>query len=193
MYRPRLEVTGDCYHVGARGNNKEPIFLDDEDRRIFLLRLGRAARRHGWVVHAYVLMSNHYHLLIQLGDLGLSRGMCELNGGYAQSFNARHRRINHVFGRRFWDERITSDSQYHEVCRYVALNPLRGGLERELGTWPWSSYPSTIEAAFAPAFLASGELLARFGTTPAAARRAFIRYVSEGRVQRQPPEGLPPT
>ncbi|HEY3920998.1 MAG TPA: transposase, partial [Gaiellaceae bacterium] len=140
MYRPRLEIPGACYHVGTRGNNKQPIFIDDADRKRFLLLLERAARRHGWLVYAYCLMTNHYHLVLQLSDRGLSRGMCELNGGYALGFNERHGRSNHLFGRRFWDRHLDTDEYFNETCRYVVLNPIRVGLEPELGIWPWSSY-----------------------------------------------------
>ena len=193
MYRPRIEVPGGYYHVGSRGNNKAPIFVSDDDRTLFLLLLGRTAIRHGWTIHAYCLMTNHYHLILQLSAGGFSRGMCELNGGYALTFNARHGRSNHVFGRRFWDERIETDLHYFEACRYVVLNPLRSGLERVLGTWPWSSYRAMIGVDFAPGFLATGELLARFGSTPASARDAYISYVSDGHVRRQPPDGPPST
>src|SRR3954447_11988406 len=122
MYRPRLEIAGGYYHVGTRGNDKQPIFVDDHDRSQFLLLLERTARRYGWQVYAYCLMSNHYHLVLQLSDRGLSRGMCELNGGYALGFNQRHHRSNHLFGRRFWDRRIETDWSFEETCRYVVLN-----------------------------------------------------------------------
>ena len=188
MYRPRIEVPGGFYHVGSRGNDRRAIFLDDEDRRAFLRLLARSARTYGWVIHSYCLMTNHYHLLLQLGSGGLSRGMCRLNGGHALMFNARHGHSNHVFGRRFWDEQIETEAHYFEACRYVVLNPLRAGLERALGSWPWSSYRPIIGADFAPPFLASDELLSHFGSTPEEARGAYIRYVAEGRVQRQPPD-----
>jgi REP element-mobilizing transposase RayT len=191
MYRPRIEVPGGLYHVGSRGNDRTAIFLGDEDRRSFLRLLERTARRYGWLIHTYCLMTNHYHLLLQLSSGGLSRGMCQLNGGYALMFNARHGRSNHLFGRRFWDEPIETDSHYFEVCRYVVLNPIRAGLEEAFGTWPWSSYRSIAGADFAPPFLATDELLARFGSTPAAARAAYISYVTEGHLQRQPPGEVP--
>jgi REP element-mobilizing transposase RayT len=186
MYQPRVEVPGGYYHVGTRGNSKTAIFLDDVDREMFLRQVGRAAQRHRWSVHSYCLMTNHYHLVLQLADGGLSRGMCELNSGYALSFNARHGRSNHVFGRRFWDERFETDAHYFAACRYVVLNPVRAGLVDEPGAWPWSSYRATTGIDFGPSFLAAAELLARFGPTPARARAAYVRYVSAGQAQRQP-------
>jgi REP element-mobilizing transposase RayT len=185
MYRPRIEMPGGFYHVGTRGNNKQPIFLTDDDRASFLRLLARTSRRHGWSIHAYVLMTNHYHLVLQLRE-ALSRGMCELNGGYALMFNSRHGRSNHLFGKRFWDAPIETDAHHAEACRYVVLNPLRAGLEQEVGTWPWSSYRATAGLEFAPSFLAVDELLAHFGPTPATARDVYIRYVLDGQVRGQP-------
>ncbi len=186
IYRPRIEIPGGYYHVGSRGNNKQPLFLTDDDRSLFLLALARASARHAWRIHAYCLMTNHYHVVLQLTTGGLSGGMCELNGGYALSFNARYGRSNHLFGRRFWDEQIESDSHFFKACRYVVLNPVRAGLVRTPEEWPWRSYRATVGLDFAPPFLVTDELLSHFGPTPASAREAFIGYVSEGRGQRQP-------
>jgi len=191
MYKPRVETPGGRYHVGTRGNNKQPIFLDDDDRARFLLLLGHAARRHGWIVHSFCLMTNHYHLVLQLSAGGMSRGMCQLNGGYSAGFNARHGRSNHLFGRRFWDVAIEDERQYLETCRYVVLNPVRAGMEDDPASWLWSSYRATAGLEHAPSYLGVGEVLGHFGATPTAARDAYVRYVSEGRVQRQPPDGPP--
>src|SRR3954451_24478501 len=125
MYRPRTEIPGGCYHVGTRGNDRQPIFLNDDDRFRFILMLGRCAKRHGWTVYAYCLMTSHYHLLLQLSEGGLSSGMCQLNGGYALGFNARHGRKNLVFGRRFWSDLVGSEPPLLAACRYVVLNPVR--------------------------------------------------------------------
>jgi putative transposase len=186
MYRPRVEVPAGYYHLGTRGNNQRAIFFDDEDRLLFLAMLRRIARRYGWTVYAYCLMTNHYHLVIQLSDRGLSRGMCELNGGYAIASNARHGRTNHVFGRRFWDAPIERQAHLLETCRYVVLNPVRAGILDKAAEWPWSSYRSCAGEQHAPTFLAVGELLGLFGANPGAARAAYRRYVSEGHVPRQP-------
>jgi REP element-mobilizing transposase RayT len=187
MYKPRIEIPGGYYHVGTRGNNKQPIFLTDDDRRLFLLLLARTARRYGWSILAYCLMTNHYHLLMQLADRGFSKGMGELNGGYALGFNIRHGRSNHLFGRRFWDEPIKNESHLFECCRYVVLNPERAGLVADPADWPWSSHRAMASLELPPAFLAIGEVLAWFGSTPSAAAAVYLGFVSEGRGRRQPP------
>jgi len=102
MARPlRLEFPGALYHVTARGNQRENIFEDNDDRRQFLLVLQEVCHRYNWICHAYCLMSNHYHLLIETPDGNLSQGMRQLNGVYTQSFNRRHGRVSHVFQRRY--------------------------------------------------------------------------------------------
>jgi putative transposase len=187
MYQPRIEVPGGFYHVSTRGNNKGPIYFEDVDRALFLTILRRIARRHGWTLYAYCLMTNHYHLLLQLSDGGLSRGMCELNGGYALAFNARHNRSNHVFGGRFWSDLVERDTHLLAACRYIVLNPVRADLCPNAETWPWSSYRPCAGLDLAPGFLSTGELLELFGRKPGAAQDAYRRYVSEGHGQRQPP------
>jgi putative transposase len=187
VYQPRIEVPGGYYHVCTRGNSKRAIFGDDLDRHLFLNMLQRIARRRGWTVYAYCLMTNDYHLIVQLSEGGLSRGMCELNGGYALTFNERHGRSNHVFGRRFWSDLIDDDSHLLAACRYIVLNPVRAGLCPNVESWSWSSYRACAGIHLAPAFLAAGELLRLFGRTPPVAQDAYRRYVSEGHGQRQPP------
>jgi len=100
-YPLREEIAGAYYHVGTRGNNQRDIYRDARSRLVFLLMLQGLAKRYDWRVLAYCLMNNHYHLVLRLGDLGMSRGMQSLNGGYAISFNAREGRRDHLFGRRF--------------------------------------------------------------------------------------------
>ena len=159
-YVHRIEVPHGYYHVGTRGNNKRTIFDDERDRRFFMLTLRRVARRYGWVFYAYCLMGNHYHLVMQIGDAGISRGMCELNTAHSLAYNTRHGRTNHLFGRRFWSELITTDSHLLQACRYVIQNPLRAGLCERLEDWEWSSYRATIGLAVPPLFLAVEDLLA---------------------------------
>ena len=190
---PRIEIPGAHYHLGSRGNNKRPIFIDDDDRRQLLALIARTTRRHGWVVLAYALMTNHYHLVIQIGEAGMARGMCELNGGYATYFNLRHRRENHLFGRRYWDRRLESVDELLFACRYTVLNPTRAGLEPHPGVGPWTSYGATAGLEFAPVFLAKDRLLRFFGQTPKQAREGYVAFVSEGLVQGGPVRRQPPS
>ncbi len=189
-YVLRIEVPHGYYHVGTRGNNKRAIFVDEGDRLIFLLILRRVAAKYGWTLYAYCLMGNHYHLVLQIGETGLSRGMCELNTAYATTFNARHGRENHLFGRRFWDERIDSDRQLLETCRYVVLNPCRAGMCRAPAEWVCSSYRATIGQALMLPRIAANLLLKRFSPELTTAVHEFVAYCAErpgGHVRRQPP------
>ena len=183
----RIEVPGGYYHLSTRGNNRREIFADDFDRTTFLRHLGHLATKYEWTVLAYCLMTNHYHLILQLGDLGLSKGMCDLNGGYALTFNQRHGRENHLFGRRFWDALLDSESHLLECCRYVVLNPVRAGMCRRPGDWPWSSYTAAVGRTFPPPFLANDRLLELFGRRPDIARDEYRRFVRAGHDLRQPP------
>ena len=110
MGRPhRYLAAGAYYHVGIRGNNHAPIVLDDGDRIVFFHILRRVERRYGWRTHVRCLMGNHYHLLVETPMPNLAEGMRDLNGGYARAFNERHKRKDHVFGRRYWSKVIESD------------------------------------------------------------------------------------
>jgi REP-associated tyrosine transposase len=131
MARPlRIEFAGALYHVTARGNNREAIFLgaDEADREAFLEILGAICERFNWVCHAYCLMTNHYHLLIETPDANLSGGMRQLNGVYTQYVNRTHRRVSHLFQGRFKGILVEREGYLLELARYVVLNPVRAGM-----------------------------------------------------------------
>jgi REP element-mobilizing transposase RayT len=172
-YAPRIEVPYGYYHVVTRGNNRRAIYLDDRDRRLFLMILGRVARRYGWSFLAYCLMGNHYHFVLQLGEAGISRGMCELNTAYAATNNVRHGRADHVFGRRFWSELITTDAQLLATTRYVVQNPVRAGLCASCEDWRWSSYRASVGLALPEPFLAVKSLLGFISGSERRATAAF--------------------
>ena len=150
MARPlRIEFAGALYHVTARGNARQDIYEDDDDRRIFLKYLARVCDRHEWLCHAYCLMPNHYHLLVETGKPTLSKGMMYLNGVYTQYYNRQHARVGHLFQGRFKAVLVEKDAYLLELSRYIVLNPVRGVAKLAKG-WLWSSYRATAGLAPSP-------------------------------------------
>jgi REP element-mobilizing transposase RayT len=181
MSRPlRIEFAGALYHVTARGNRREAIYEDDADRRLFLDVLGDVVERFNWLCHAYCLMTNHYHLMVETPDGNLAKGMRQLNGVYTQKINRRHRRSGHVFQGRYTAVLVDADAHLLELARYVVLNPVRAGMVDAPRAWRWSSYRATAGGAKAPSWLAADALLARFADDRAAAVRRYRRFVAEG-------------
>ena len=139
MSRPvRIKLSGGLYHVTARGDRREAIYEDDADRVAFLELLGEVINAHNWLCHAYCLMTNHYHLVIETPDGNLSKGMRQLNGVYAQKNNRRHRRDGHLFQGRYKAILVDSDGYLLELSRYVVLNPLRAHMVERVADYPWS-------------------------------------------------------
>ena len=178
MARPlRIEFPGALYHVTSRGNERRPIFRTNRDRNAFLEFLGAATRRFGWSVAAYVLMTNHFHLVLQTPDPNLSRGMQWLNGKYAGWFNRRHKRSGHLFQGRFHSLLIDKEAYLAEVLRYVVLNPVRAAMVAQPGDYRWSSYRATAGLEEAPAWLDRDAALAMFGPDDARAQNEYRRFV----------------
>ena len=188
---PLRDESPGYHHVVTRGNNKRTIYLDDRDRQFFCLAVTRIAKKYDWTVLAYCLMDNHYHLLISIGEKGLSGGMCELNSGYAQMFNAWHGRVNHLFGKRYWNRRIKTDASLWNTVRYIVQNPRRAGGSKPLDGYRWTSYPATIGLAVADIQLARDEVLRYFDHIETRAVVTFRRFCSAsaltGPVWWQPP------
>lgn len=181
MGRPlRTEVPSGIYHVCSKGNRGGAICADDHESEVFLQLLGRLAARHDWALLAYCLMSTHYHLVLRIGDAGMSAGMQQLNGGFSRYVNARHGIEGHLFRNRFWSKLVEADAQLLQTVRYVVLNPVKAGLSRSPEAWRWSSHRAAAGLDFAPAFLACGDLLQRFGRSPATARTAYRAFVRDG-------------
>lgn len=182
MARPlRIEYEGAVYHVTSRGNAGARIFLDDADRLRFLETLATVVERLGWVCHAYCLMTNHYHLLIETPQPNLSRGMQHLNGVYTQWFNRRHSRAGHLLQGRFKSIVVEKESYLLELARYIVLNPVRAKAARSARDWPWSSYRATTGLADPPRFLTTDWLLGQFSENRAVAIRAYRDFVRRGR------------
>lgn len=145
MARPlRIEYEGAVYHITSRGNRRKPIFKDERDQKLFLDTLESVNKRYNWLCHAYCLMNNHYHLIIETPDGNLSKGMRQLNGVYTQSFNNKHKKTGHIFQGRYKAILIQKESHLLEACRYVALNPVRAKIIHKPEEWKWSSYRGTV-------------------------------------------------
>lgn len=181
MARPlRIEYAGALYHVTSRGDRREDIYLDDEDRLDWLDVLALTCQRFNWVVHAYCQMTNHYHLLVETIDGNLSKGMRQLNGVYTQHFNHRHSQIGHLFQGRYKAILVQKDSYLLELSRYVVLNPIRARMVKNLDQWTWSSYPAIIGVTTAPEWLDTDWLLTQFGRQRKLARENYHEFIIQG-------------
>ncbi len=179
------------HHVFTRGNNKRITYKDDTDRWFFCSTVDRVAKKSDWTIAAYCLMRNHYHLIVVVGERGLGAGMCELNTAYALHYNARHGRVNHLFGKRYGNTPLRTEASVMNAVRYVVQNPLRAGGKRPLEEYVWSSYAATIGVTFPRIKLDRDAVLSLFGTTPETAIASFKEFCSSsllaGHARRQPP------
>jgi putative transposase len=181
MSRPlRLELAGGLYHVTSRGDRREDIYSNDEDRDKWLEILAHTCERFNWRCHAYCLMDNHYHIIIETAEENLSKGMRQLNGVYTQYFNRRHSRVGHVFQGRYKAILVEQDAYLLELSRYVVLNPLRAQMIKNIDTWKWSSYKSTIGVVASPPWLEVDWILAQFSKQRKRAIGKYINFVREG-------------
>jgi len=182
MARPlRIEYEGAVYHVTSRGNAGQDIFAVDADREMFLESLGDSVRRFGWICHAYCLMTNHYHLLLETPEPNLSRGMQHLNGVYTQAFNRRHLRSGRVLQGRFKSIVVEKEPHLLELARYIVLNPVRAGIVRSARDWPWASYRGTAGMVEGAGFLTTDWILAQFHRSPTRATALYRQFVKQGR------------
>lgn len=181
MPRPlRPDYPGAFHHVTARGTNRMPIYREDFDRAIFLYWLAKAVARHRWRCHAYCVMGNHFHLIVETERATLAAGMQLLCGAYGQAFNRRHGRSGHVFQGRYDTRLIETERHLLESCRYTVLNPVRAGMCESAGEWPWSSYLATAKLEPAPPFLTTDWLLRQFASDRRLAGEEYRRFIAAG-------------
>ena len=125
MSRPlRIELAGGLYHVTSRGDRRENIYDNDEDRKEWLIVLEKVCERFNWRCHAYCLMDNHYHFVVETAEGNLSKGMRQLNVVYTQYFNRQYNRVGHVFQGRYKAILVEKETYLLELSRYVVLNPV---------------------------------------------------------------------
>ncbi len=198
MPRPlRIEFAGAIYHLMSRGDRREPVFLDDEDRKTFVRTLAEACEKTGWQVHAWCLMGNHFHLVAETPQANLVAGMKWLLGTYTGRFNRRHQYFGHLFSGRYKslliDER--SPGYLATACDYVHLNAVRAGLvqpDQPLSAFAWSSYPLYLAPGQRPAWLRVDRLLGEHGIQEDSAegRIEFQRRMEQRRSEGEAPEML---
>jgi len=185
----RVEYEGAIYHVMNRGDRRELIFLDDEDRRRFITALGEACGKTGWQVHALCLMPNHFHLVVETPQPNLVAGMKWLLGTYTSRFNRRHKFFGHLFSGRYKALLVDGrgNGYLKTVCDYVHLNPARAKLlapEQPLNEYRWGSWPEYLKSpGKRPAWLRVDRLLGeyRIAQDSAAGRRHLAERVEQRR------------
>ena len=184
--KPRVEYAGAVYHVMSRGNRQQAIFRTDEDREMFLNTLGEVCGRTGWKVHAYVLMGNHYHLLLEIAEANLVVGMQWLQSTYTKRFNARHREWGHLFQGRYKAIPVEPGGDaFLAMATYIHLNPVRVrkyDFERNsLRDFQWSSYPAYAGEVPGEDWLCVSRVLEALGLATSRDGRRRCRWRRPGR------------
>ncbi|HET6630638.1 MAG TPA: transposase [Woeseiaceae bacterium] len=177
MSRPhRLHVPGAFYHVTLRGNHRQDIFFTERDRLLFLEILAETITRFGSRVHAYCLMTNHVHLIIQVGSVALGRVMQRVAGTYARRVQQRLDTTGHMFEKRYHPVLIDADRYLLAVVRYVHLNPVKAGLAANAADYRWSSHQTFVGARAEP-WVTTEFLLGMFNVQADVAVSAYRRLV----------------
>lgn len=175
----RIEYPGAYYHVTARGNERKDVFKSERDRVKFLEYLESATVRYGAVIHAYCLMNNHYHLLLETPSGNLSQVMQHINGAYTNYFNTKRKRSGHLFQGRYKAILVEADEYAMELSRYIHLNPVRVGTTAMPDGHRWSSYSDYIGQREAPKWLKMKFILGLFGGSNAAGQKKYRIFVEE--------------
>jgi REP element-mobilizing transposase RayT len=177
----RIEYEGAYYHLMSRGNDGKDVYLDDDDRRLFLEILSEISERFEVTIFAYVLMSNHYHLLVQTCRANLKQAMQWLGTAYTRRFNNRHGKTGHLFQGRYKAILVQDDAYVMQLSCYIHRNPLRAGIVKRLADYSWSSYPVYAYGRKKPTWLSTDLILSFFnGPDPHLLYRNKVRrYAGE--------------
>ncbi len=180
MSRPlRIEYPGAFYHVTSRGNEQKEIFKSQRDREKFLSYLQSAVKRYEAVLHAYCLMSNHYHLLLETPAGNLSQIMRHINGSYTTYFNIKRKRAGHLFQGRYKAILVEAEEHAVELSRYIHLNPVRAGIVARPEKYPWSSCRFYIGQDTLSEWLKTDFILGHFGDKETEAGKKYRQFVEE--------------
>ncbi len=158
----RIEYEGALYHVLSRGNEKQDIVINDDDRKLFIDTVGEMAERFDIDIFAYVLMDNHYHMLFRTNRANLCRSMQWFGATYTKRFNLRHRRSGHLFQGRYKNMLVQNDAYLHQLSYYIHRNPLRARMVRRLADFKWSSYRAYAYGKNHPNWLTTDVILSQF-------------------------------
>lgn len=174
----RVKAECSIYHISIRGNNKQDIFLDENDRIAYLARLRRYKETYNVCIYAYCLMTNHVHLLVFDNGQDISRFMQVLNLSYAIYFNKKHGRSGHLFQDRFTSKIVDNEGYLAYVSKYIHLNPVRAQLVKKAEDYEWSSYASYVKRKYDD-IVECDFLLKHFGMKDTQSRKAYKAYVEE--------------
>ena len=181
MSRPvRIEFPGAVYHLTSKGKDDLIVFKDDDDRGVFLNVVDNVVERFGWKLHSYVLMDSHYHLVVEVPEANLSKGMRQLNGVYTQHVNRRHNQEGPIFQGRFKSVLLEKKNYLVPVCRHVVTNPTRASEDQNFASYKWSSYRATAGQIKMPKYLFKDDVLQHFGKREKDAQRKYRDYVKSG-------------
>jgi len=180
--KPREFVAGGIYHVFARGNRREPIFLNDDDRRAYLATWGSVAEDLEWRCLAYCLMDNHVHHLVETPRADLSAGVQLAHGSYGRQFNERHVKTGHVFEGRFGATHARNHGVLWYFASYIALNPVRAKMCELPEDHGWSSHAATLGAVPGPRWLGVERLLSFYAPDRATSLQRYRQIVEAMRL-----------
>ena len=175
----RIEYRGAFYHVTARGNERKDIFKSNRDREKFMEYLQSAAVRYGAVIHAWCLMNNHYHLLLETPEGNLSQIMQHINGAYTNYFNTKRKRSGHLFQGRYKAILVEADEYALELSRYIHLNPVRVGAVTDPAYYRWSSCADYIDHRKVPNWLKRDFILGHFGAAEKDSVPKYQQFVKD--------------
>jgi len=176
----RIEFEGAFYHITSRGNQRERIFFEDKDREMLLEILKRTKERYGYLLHAYVLMDNHYHFLIETSKANISQTMQNINTSYTVYMNRKYKRSGHLFQGRFKGIIVDKDEYLVTLSRYIHLNPVRAGIVQRPVDYRWTSYRSYSDKSNKKELVDVEDTLSRFSERKAEAVKGYREFVEAG-------------
>lgn len=189
MARPlRIEYPGAYYHVYHRGIERRKIYQSAKDYALFLHLLEQSCTQFNFIIHAYCLMSNHYHLFIETPAGNLSRGLRHINGVYTQKYNHRYKRVGALFQGRYKAKLVDANSYSLELVRYIHMNPVEAKMVKRPEAYPYSSYKNYIGKGAVPAYLATSWILSQFSKRRSEAVRELKRFTLREEGRRWEPE-----